>query len=236
MFVGSVMRRAVFTVRPETSLRDVASLLVEHGISGVPVVDDAGSVVGVVSEADFVLRERGAPEGRSRLLGRLFGSDRGLSPEELAKIHATTAGEAMSSPAIVVESSTSLHEAARIMIERAVNRLPVVEGGRLVGIVSRADLVRAFVRTDDELRGAIVGEVIRRAMGLDDRQLDVRVVEGRVTIAGTVEKRSDGPILERLVERVPGVLSVDMQVGWQLDDSDVQAPERDLVYPPYGPR
>ncbi len=236
MDVGSIMRRPVVTVRPETSLREVARLLVEHGISGVPVVDASGAVLGVVSEGDFVIREGGAPRERPRLLDRLFGGETGPTPEELAKVHATTAGEAMTAPAITADPRTHLADAARTMVERAVNRLPIVEDGRLVGIVSRADLVRAFVQSDDELRTTIVEDVVRRAMWLDDRKLGIDVADGRVTITGTLERRSDAGILERLIEQVPGVIAVTVETDWRFDDSDVRAPAVDMVSPPYGPR
>jgi CBS domain-containing protein len=234
MNVGSIMRGTVVTVRRETPLREVARLLVEHAISGVPVVDDAGMVVGVVSEADFVIRERGAVPGRARLFDRLFGGESRPSTEELAKLHATTAGEAMTAPAITVAPDAALSEAARIMVARAINRLPVVADGRLVGIVSRADLVRAFVRTDEDLRTAIVEDVIRRSMWLDDRELGIEVLEGRVRITGTLEKRSDADILQRLLEQVPGVIAVDVDTGWRIDDADIEAPALDLVGPPSG--
>jgi CBS domain-containing protein len=231
MNVGSIMQRTVVTVRRETPLRDVARLLVEHSISGVPVVDDVEAVLGIVSEADFVIREGGTAPARARLFDRLFGGDGAPAPEELAKIHATTAGEAMTAPAITVAPDTALSEAARIMVRQAINRLPVVKAGRLVGIVSRADLVRAFVRTDEDLRTAIVEDVIRRAMWLDDRELGVEVIEGRVRITGTLEKRSDAVILERLVEQVPGVIAVDVDTAWRIDDADIPAPSLDLVSP-----
>jgi len=231
MNVGSIMRKTVVTVRRETPLRDVARLLVEHSISGVPVVDDVETVLGIVSEADFVIREGGTVPARARLFDRLFGGDGGPAAEELAKIHATTAGEAMTAPAITVAPDTALSEAARIMVRQAINRLPVVKAGRLVGIVSRADLVRAFVRTDEDLRTAIVEDVIRRAMWLDDRELGVEVIEGRVRITGTLEKRSDAVILERLVEQVPGVIAVVVDTAWRIDDADIRAPSLDLVSP-----
>jgi CBS domain-containing protein len=122
------------------------------------------------------------------------------------------------------------------MVDRAINRLPVVEDGRLVGIVSRADLVRAFVQTDEDLRAIIIEDVVRRAMWLDDREIGVEVHDGAVRITGTLEKRSDGPILERLVSMVPGVMAVELATAWRLDDADVRAPDVDLVGTPYGPR
>ncbi len=234
MRVVEIMRRTVVTVRPEAPLREVARLLIDHGISGLPVVDASGAVVGVVSEADFVLKERGAPERRHRLLDWLFGEP-DAERADLAKVEAATAGEAMTSPAVTIQPETSVRDAARIMTERQINRLPVVEAGLLVGIVSRADIVRAFVRSDDELRSAIVEEVVRHAMWLDERDIEVAVTNGYARLHGTVERRSDVPILARLVREVPGVIDAEVAVGWRLDDTGITAEPADLVNPPFGP-
>lgn len=235
MKVEAIMQRTVITVRPETSLRDLARVLVEHGISGVPVVDAGGAVLGVVSEADFVLKEQGLPEAPRRLLFRLFAGADESARATILKVEATTAGEAMTSPAVAIEPTASLPDAARLMTERQVNRLPVVHEGRLIGIITRADVVRAFVRTDDELRSAIVDDVLRRTMWLDEKAVQVTVVDGYARLTGTVEKRSDVPIIERLVGQVPGIMGCDVSVGWRLDDQGIQPEVRDLVNPPFGP-
>jgi CBS domain-containing protein len=233
MKVGSIMRRDVVTVRPETPLREVARILTEHSISGLPVVDAEGAVIGVISEADFVTREGGRPTGRRRGLLHLLAepADRAA----LAKVEATTAGEAMTSPAITVDPGLSIRDAARMMAERQINRLPIEQDGRLVGILTRADVVRAFARSDDELQAAIDADVLRGAMWLDEGAVTVRVVDGFATLTGTVEKRSDVPILERLVREVPGVMGCDVSVDWRMDDTGIQPEARDLVNPPFGP-
>jgi osmotically-inducible protein OsmY len=102
------------------------------------------------------------------------------------------------------------------MLEQGVNRLPVVTDGRLVGIVTRADLVRAFVRSDSELEREIRIEVLQRALWIPDGMVEVSVVEGAVTLSGVVETETDADVLVRLVQRVPGVVSVASEVGWQL--------------------
>jgi CBS domain-containing protein len=151
MDVQDVMTRSVCVVAPETSLRDVAALLVEHGISGMPVCDAEGAVVGVVSETDILYKERGAQDGDG-LLAR-FG--RVSASRDAAKATARTAGEAMTSPPITITAYRPIAAAARLMLEHGVNRLPVVKNDRLVGIVTRADLVRAFDRTDAEIENEI---------------------------------------------------------------------------------
>ena len=114
----------------------------------MPVVSDDGGLLGVVSEGDFLVKEQGAEAIRHRPLARIFGESR-TSRASLAKFEALTAGQAMTAPALTIASDRHISEAAALMTARGVNRLPVVDDGRLVGIVTRADLVRAYVRSDD---------------------------------------------------------------------------------------
>ena len=142
MKVGDVMTREVVSVDPQTPLQDVAALLAEHGISGVLVRDDAGTLLGVVSEADILLQE-GGPSDRAGLFEWLFDD---WSGADFAKLRAKTAEEAMTTPVRRIAPDRPVEEAARRMLDGNVRRLAVVDEGRLVGIVSRADLVRAFAR------------------------------------------------------------------------------------------
>src|SRR5438093_4867477 len=158
MNVEQVMTHDVVTVRPETPLKEVARLLADHRISGVPVCDDAGRVLGVVSEKDVLFKELGPDERRGPLTW-LF------EPKQpSAKALARTAGEAMTSPPITIGRKQTMAQAARLMIEQAVNRLPVVSNGEPVGIVSRGDLVRAFVRSDEEIAREIADDVLRHTL------------------------------------------------------------------------
>ena len=223
MKVGDVMTRGVATVRPETPLKVVAALMVDRGISGVPVVDADKAVIGVVSEADFVIKERGVVGGRKRLLARLFGGSR-QARAELAKIEATTAGEAMTSPALTVESTDTLQSAAEQMASRRVNRLPVVEGGRLVGIVTRADVVRAYVRPDAELERLVRDEVFARtAVSLEPDVLEVFVKGGVVRLEGRVDRRSLAETIVEVTHGLGGIVGVESNLTWEMDDVDQPA-------------
>lgn len=234
MTVREVMSTPVYSVTPSTPLKDVAQLLIEHRISGVPVVDEAGTVVGVVSEADFLLKEGGRDVGRRHWYGRFVGEDRETIARQ-AKIGAVTAGEAMTSPAATIEAGRSTAEAATLMVDRAVNRLPVVEDGKLVGIVSRADLVRAFVRSDEQLAESIRHDVLLRVLWLDPTLFDVEVHDGVATIRGRVERRSIAEMIERAVRNVPGIVDVVSAVAWETEDDRVQPVTTDPVFP-FSPR
>lgn len=227
--VRDLMTADVVTVRPTTPIKDAARLLVEHRISGMPVVD-GGRVVGVISEGDLIVKEHGADPVERRPLARIFGD----SPEtraQLAKIVALTAGDAMTAPAITISADALVAEAAATMMRRGVNRLPVVDSDELVGVVSRADIVRAFVRTDEELTEAIRGDVLYKTLWLDPSLFEVVVTKGKARIRGQVERRSEADVIERIAMMVPGIVGVENELTWTLDDRQIEAPERDLISP-----
>jgi CBS domain-containing protein len=211
MKVRDVMTTEVATVDPTTSLKDVARLLARRGISGVPVVDDEGSIVGVVSEGDILVKERGTLEEPRAFLGVHRRSER----MQQVKFAAETAADAMTSPPIVIGPERPVSGAAKLMLEHGVNRLPVVTNGRLVGIVTRADLVRAFGRSDTDLEREIRAEVLERALWIPEGTVGVSVADGAVTLSGTVDTEVDADVLVRLVRRVPGVVSVTSTVRWR---------------------
>jgi CBS domain-containing protein len=199
--VQDVMTADVATVQPGTPLKEVAAILADRRISGLPVVDAAGSVVGVVSESDIVEKEAAA-QPRPR------GGLRHARARASAKLEARTAGEAMTSPALTIGADRPVVEAAALMIERRVKRLPVVTGGRLTGIVTRADLVRAFLRTDEEIAREIREDVVLGTFAVPPESLHVEVERGEVTLGGEVETPEVVALLEAFVKRVPGVVGV----------------------------
>jgi CBS domain-containing protein len=234
MTVRDAMTRSVLTVPLIAPLKEVAQVLVDNGISGVPVVDVDGTVVGVVSEADLLVKEQGPDPIRHRPLARFLGESR-ESRAQIAKLGAVTAHEAMTAPAVTITSGRPIHEAAAIMTARHVNRLPVVDDGRLVGIISRADLVRAYVRSDDELAATIRQDVILRILWLDPAEFNVVVEDGVASISGRVERRSTAEMIEHSVRMVPGVVDVHVSVSWSVDDRTLEPAGLDPVYP-FGPR
>ena len=211
MRVEDVMSREVVTVEPRTPIKDVAHLLVERRISGVPVVEADGSVVGVVSEGDILLKERDRG-GSAPLLAHLLD----LELPERGKHDACDAADAMTAPPVTIRRTRPVHEAAALMLDRCVNRLPVVdEHSRLVGIVTRADLVRAFARTDAEIEREIREDVLGRTMWAAPERFAVEVDGGEVTIEGRVVDQQSADVLTRLLERVPGVVHVRSDLSWR---------------------
>ncbi|MBT8197338.1 MAG: CBS domain-containing protein [Acidimicrobiia bacterium] len=208
-----IMSKGVVTVTPEETLKAAARLMIGEGVSGLPVVDGAGAVVGIITEADFLAKE--ASRGRTRyrrLLDTIFGE------EEIVK--AELVSEAMTPDPITIDPHARVSEAARIMDENKVKRLPVVDtAGKLLGIVSRADVVGAFIRPDEVIEAQLRQDVIRRILMIDDKELAVSVKDGIVMVGGTVPTKTDARLLEELAARLEGVIRVDADLSWRVDDT-----------------
>lgn len=211
MRVYDLMTREPVAVKPDTPLKEVAHILVEHGFSGVPVVDDDNVVIGVVSESDFMIKERGREYVPSSALSWLLGETRQIRHEREI-VEARTAGQAMSAPPITIEGRiASVREAAITMAERNINRLPVTEDGRLVGIITRGDLLRVYAQPDAQLADA-VREALRSADGI----IVESVENGVVRLAGTAASEAMAETTIRIAEAVDGVLAVDAEgLNWR---------------------
>lgn len=230
MKVRDVMTTDVIAVAPATPLKEVAEQLFRNRISGVPVTDDGRRVLGVVSEMEILRLETGDDQ-RPHVLDWLL-----LGPR-LPKLEARTAGEAMTSPSITVEPERDVADAARLMTERRVNRLPAVDpDGTLIGIVTRADLVRAFVRTDSEIDRELREDVARETLWIDPADLWISVADGEVRLAGKIETKADAQLLEYFASRVPGVVSVHSTLRWRVDAPHLQRSDPRMPIPPRGRR
>ncbi|GLW57985.1 CBS domain-containing protein [Kitasatospora phosalacinea] len=219
--VGQLMTRPVVSVRPGTGFKEIARLLAEHDITAVPVLDAEDRPVGIVSEADLLLGECAREDPSGLLLTPR------LAPEQAARSRATTADGLMSRPALCCRPEWTAVEAARRMQHAHLKRLPVVdEAGRLIGIVSRGDLLRVFLRQDRAIREEIRHDLLDRTLGLSPDALGVTVEDGRVTLTGTVERRSLVGVLERLCRSVDGVVDVTVLLGHREDDTVRAAAER----------
>jgi CBS domain-containing protein len=209
--IKELMTTDVLTVGTDTPLKDAAVLLARHRISGLPVVDDQKHVLGVLSEGDILYKESETPD-RPSFLERLIAPGNGAQ----LKLAARTVGEAMSAPALTIGPRRPVTEAATMMIEQGVNRLPVVDHNeRLMGIVTRADLVRAFVRRDEEIEREIREDVIRKTLWLEPENLTIAVSGGEVELGGQVETKLDAEMIPGYIRRVPGVVGVTSKLRWR---------------------
>lgn len=199
--VESVMTSPVVRVMPETGFREIVALLAEYDITGVPVVDDDGRPLGIVSEADLLLT-LAAQEDQ----GSLMPPPGAARPGPDGSV---TAADLMSGPVICITPSTSVVAAARLMGRHGVKRLPVLDvDGRVFGMVSRGDLLRVFLREDRVIRREIVEEVLGRVEGVSPALVGVEVDQGRVVLSGTVPEPHLVPIVLNLCRSVDGVVSV----------------------------
>ena len=214
--VKDLMTTPVVTVGPETPFKEIVARLAERRVSAVPVVDDAGLVLGVVSEADLLLKEE-YPDPDADL--PLFWTKRRRAEHD--KAAATVARGLMTVAVVAVTPDATVAEAARRMHTAQVKRLPVLgEGGRLVGIVSRADLLKVFNRPDAAIRREILDDVIVGEFMMDPNRFFIQVHEGVAVLEGRVERRSLLPWLVRAVRGVEGVVQVDDRLACDVDDRD----------------
>ncbi|MDX3458618.1 CBS domain-containing protein [Streptomyces sp. ME02-8801-2C] len=199
--VSDVMTHTVIAVGRDAPFKEVVELIDQWKVSALPVLEGEGRVIGVVSEADLLLKE----EFRNT-------DDETAGRDERAKAAAVTAGELMSTPAVTVHADALLAEAARIMARRHVKRLPVVDAvGMLQGIVSRSDLLKVFLRSDEEIAGEILRTVLAQVPTATE--VTVTVAEGVVTLGGSLREKNLVPVLARAVRAVEGVVDVRLDLA-----------------------
>lgn len=201
--VDEVMTRSPVTVTPDAPVKSVVAALTKHGVTAVPVVGADGRPLGIVSEADLMVKEslRSGPGGE-------------------------TAAQVMSTPVFTARPEMAVPEAARVMERHHVKRLPVVdEEGRLVGIVSRTDLLSVFLRDDEAIGAEILhDDVFFGILWADSTALHVDVDDGVVTLTGTLQRRSTIPVAVQLCEAVDGVVAVHERLAWVQDDTALREP------------
>jgi CBS domain-containing protein len=213
--VKDVMTPNVVSVTETTPYKNIVQILAERAVSAVPVVDGAGKVIGVVSEADLLHKMQ-----FSGLEPHVHLLERKQRRVARAKAEGDEARDLMTSPAVTVDSDTSLPAVAKMMDEERVKRLPVVdEQGRLVGIISRRDLLRVYLRDDAAIRDDIREQVLRRTLWIDPDTITVEVNRGVVTLTGTADRRSTAQITVRLCEGIDGVVDVVDDLGYEYDDT-----------------
>ena len=216
ILVSEAMTSPVLTVVPESPLGEVARILVDNGISGLPVIDAVGRLLGVITEADLL------PKGEDSVIkpAEMFESADGA--RRRAKREAVTARDAMTTGAISVDPACTLRDAARIMDARKLRRLLVVdEDEGLVGIISRRDVVREFTRDDDQVQAEIV-HALTLELGFAGVRVKVSVNDGIVDLAGLVRSATDHARAREVAAAARGVVAVRDHLG--LDDQPEPAP------------
>jgi CBS-domain-containing membrane protein len=211
--VDDVMTKDVVAVRLGTRYQDLVKLLIERKVSAVPVVDRFGYVLGVVSEADLLPKVTSPVDKKARI----FATRRWRA--ERTKAKGITARDVMTAPAVCVLPSISVAAAAQRMQDKNVKRLPVEDDlGRLVGIVTRSDLLKAQLRPDMDIQRDVTDEVLWQDLALEPDTVDATTVDGIVTLVGRTRCRSITERAVRLARRVPGVIDVVDMMTYDIDD------------------
>ena len=213
--VSDVMTRTVVSVNAFAPFKDIVRRMQDYRVSAVPVVDEDDIVLGIVSEGDLILKEDADLEGEPRFL------DGARRRQDRSKAAGRIASELMTAPAITIGPDATLGEAARLMHRHAVKRFPVVDpaDGTILGIVSRTDLLKVFLRDDAEIAREVREDVIQRTLWIDPNTIRIVVRDGVVTMEGQVEHRTLRSILERLVLSCEGVVGVESRVSYPPDDA-----------------
>lgn len=220
------MSTDVLTIGPDAPLKEAARRMIEAGVSGLPVTDGSGKPIGIITEADFVASEAGRrPEHRAGLL-RFFVKD-----EEMPK-RRQVVSDVMTKEVKVLKPDLDHAEAARLMQKAGIKRVPIVDDdGRLIGLISRADMLRAYVRPDQEIIDEIAGHVMRDVLWIDPVKVTVGCIDGNITLSGHLETRSDALLLAELAGRLDGVVSVADNLTWEVDNTKLEMTSPPMGYP-----
>lgn len=212
--VKDAMTTQVVAVKPGASFKEMAARLRQSRVSAFPVIDDDGKVIGVVSEDDLLARKvlsAGMPHR-----------------EDQEKAGGLTAGDLMAHPAVTVSPEDPVEVAARLMYTLQVKRLPVIDpSGRLAGIISRADVLAVFDRSDEEIRKQVADDVICQEFGASPRQFAVTVQAGVVTLEGKAETAALGHVIVRKVRHVQGVVAVRDRLSYPDVYASIAGPDSD---------
>jgi CBS-domain-containing membrane protein len=201
MNVVDLMTTEVIAVSRDTGLREAARLMFRNRVSGLPVTEPDGTLIGIITEADFLRLEVERQEG--------------------ARDQVATVGEVMSIGVVTIRPEMEIYEAAKIMAVQEVKRLPVVDDdNRLLGVISRADIVSIFTRPDDVIEDEIREDLLRRVLFIDPDELGVSVTNGVVALSGEVGTRAEASMLEELTNRLDGVFGVEAKLTWLHADVD----------------
>jgi CBS domain-containing protein len=200
MRVVDLMTADVITASPETPIKAAARLMVRNKVSGLPVCDEDNCVVGIITEADFLRLEVAREEA--------------INPKPVERVE-----QVMHRSVLTIGPDATVGDAARMMVINDVNRLPVTDGdGKSLGIISRLDVVAAFTRPDEIIEDEIKEDLLRRVLFVDPDDINVDVTNGIVTFSGEIGTRNEARLLAELARRLDGVMKVESDLTWRLDD------------------
>ena len=221
MKAHEIMTRDVMTVGSDTSVRDIAALMVEKHISGVPVLTDDGKLIGMVSQSDLLHRAEVGTDRKHKWWFRILADSSALA-REYSKAHGLRARDIMSRYVVSVRDDAELRDVADILDKRHIKRVPVVRGDRLVGLITRGDLVRALsqVQVSKPVKAIsnaalhkMLYDRIRSQSWINDNYISLTVNDGIVELAGFVERDDQRNALRILVEETDGVRCVDDKIS-----------------------
>ncbi len=214
MTVADVMTSPAVTVGPATPFKEIARTMAEGRFGATPVVDERGRLVGIVTEADLLRKQecQGAEGAAPIMASRAERSARMKAQGDVAR-------DVMTAPAITVSVREPIRRAARLMARRQVKHLAVIDArNQFVGIVSRSDLLRVYLRPDEQIRAEISDRIITHVMNLRPEEVAVTVTEGEVTLAGRLERRSDAELIAHMAHAIDGVVDVRDKLAYRVDD------------------
>lgn len=223
-----IMTTRVIMARSDTSIKDLVAIMATYRISGIPIVTSDNELVGIVTEGDLLYKEVDPkPTGPSGFTQRLPLPLIAAAADRARKAEGLRAEEIMTTPVVTVTEAATVHEIAGLMVKHRINRIPVVRDGRVVGIVSRADVLKAFNRPDRELADAIRHSILHDLL-IDPGGVSVEVRDGVVYLDGRLDRRSEKELVEKWAGMTDGVLAVQSRLTYEVDDRKIKpvAPRR----------
>lgn len=214
MKLRELMTSDLKTVGPDAPLKEAARRMIEFGVSGLPVTTDSGALIGVITEADFVKMEADrSPSKRRRLLTWFTNGTKIHESERRVR-------DAMTDDVIALGPDADHVEAARVMTKAGIKRIPITgDSGELLGLLTRSDILRVFVRADAEIIDEIRNAVMKDVLWIDSRRIRVICQEGNVLLSGQTANRSDAELLVTLTRRIDGVISAQNRLTWEIDNT-----------------
>jgi CBS domain-containing protein len=223
------MSTPVVSVRPDATLKEAVETMVAHQVSGVPVIDQRGGLVGIISESDILTKLELGKQGGG-VLGLLVHLGQAMGASQ--KLQAHTAAEIMTTRVITAGPEASFRELLHLMTTHNVNRLPIVESGRVIGIVTRADILRTMARSDTAIAQEAKWRLLHD-LWIDPTPLKISTHKGVVTISGEVGTRSEAELVKRWVAAIEGAVDVDTSaLRYRIDDRHITPPTGSLESPP----